>query len=147
MPGPAGRATGDSRSPIERGHAGLPRHPLAADFEQGIFSAERKRIERRRILPADARRPGGDVCRGHDPATYHRYMWLWKPHYYAHDHNFYNFPYAFGHLFSLGLYAIYRQTGPAFVPRYDALLRATNQDYPPLWPPVSASTSPTIDFW
>src|SRR5690606_6853320 len=23
--------------------------------------------------------------------TYHPYMWLWKPHYYSHDHNFYNF--------------------------------------------------------
>ena len=51
-----------------------------------------------------------------DPATYHRYMWLWKPHYYTHEHNFYNFPYAFGHLFSLGLYAIYRQTGAALRP-------------------------------
>ena len=27
-----GRATGDSRSPTERGHAGLPRHPLAISF-------------------------------------------------------------------------------------------------------------------
>ena len=82
-----------------------------------------------------------------DPATYHPYMWLWKPHYYAHDHNFYNFPYAFGHLFSLGLYAIYRQTGPAFVPRYDALLRATNQDYAA---PLAARFGldiTTIDFW
>lgn len=66
---------------------------------------------------------------GIDPATYHRYMWLWKPHYYSHDHNFYNFPYAFGHLFALGLYAIFRQEGARFVPRYDELLRATGQNY------------------
>jgi pepF/M3 family oligoendopeptidase len=62
-----------------------------------------------------------------DPDTYHRYMWLWKPHYYAYDANFYNFPYAFGHLFALGLYAIYRREGAAFVPRYKELLRETAQ--------------------
>jgi oligoendopeptidase F len=66
---------------------------------------------------------------GLDAATYHPYMWLWKPHYYSHDHNFYNFPYAFGHLFSLGLFAIFRREGAAFVPRYSELLRATGQDY------------------
>lgn len=63
------------------------------------------------------------------PATYHRYMWLWKPHYYSHDANFYNFPYAFGHLFALGLYAIYRGEGPSFVPRYNELLRDTGQEW------------------
>ncbi|MGE0434005.1 MAG: M3 family oligoendopeptidase [Planctomycetota bacterium] len=63
-----------------------------------------------------------------DAATYHPYMWLWKPHYFSHGHNFYNFPYAFGHLFSLGLYAIYQQEGASFVPRYNELLRRTAQN-------------------
>ena len=63
-----------------------------------------------------------------DPSTYHPYMWLWKPHYYSYSGNFYNFPYAFGHLFSLGLYAIYRREGESFVQRYEALLRATGQN-------------------
>lgn len=61
--------------------------------------------------------------------TYHPYMWLWKPHYYSHDHNFYNFPYAFGHLFGLGLYAIYQQEGDSFIERYRSLLRDTANDY------------------
>jgi oligoendopeptidase F len=64
-----------------------------------------------------------------EESTYHRYMWLWKPHYYSYQGNFYNFPYAFGHLFGLGLYAIYRREGEAFVPRYNALLRATGEEY------------------
>jgi pepF/M3 family oligoendopeptidase len=64
-----------------------------------------------------------------DPQTYHRYMWLWKPHYYSYTTNFYNFPYAFGHLFSLGLYAHFRREGASFVPRYQELLRSTNMDY------------------
>ncbi|HVX64175.1 MAG TPA: M3 family oligoendopeptidase [Pirellulales bacterium] len=84
---------------------------------------------------------------GIDPATYHRYMWLWKPHYYSHEHNFYNFPYAFGHLFGLGLYAVYRQEGAGFVPRYKELLRATGQDYAA---PLAARFGIDItqpDFW
>jgi oligoendopeptidase F len=64
-----------------------------------------------------------------DPETYHRYMWLWKPHYYFAQDNFYNFPYAFGHLFGLGLYAIYLREDQAFVTRYRELLRSTAQDY------------------
>ena len=60
--------------------------------------------------------------------TYHPYMWLWKPHYYSYSTNFYNFPYAFGHLFALGLYAIYRREGQSFIPRYKQLLRSTAQD-------------------
>ncbi len=63
-----------------------------------------------------------------DPSTYHPYMWVWKPHYYSWGNNFYNFPYAFGHLFGLGLYAIYEQEGEPFLPRYRELLRHTNQD-------------------
>ncbi len=55
------------------------------------------------------------------------YMWTWKPHYYSVDLPFYNFPYAFGLLFGLGLYAIYQQRGAAFVPEYQALLASTGE--------------------
>lgn len=64
-----------------------------------------------------------------DPTTYHPFMWLWKPHYYSYEHNFYNFPYAFGHLFGLGLFAVYQAEGSSFVPRYRELLRRTGQEY------------------
>lgn len=62
-----------------------------------------------------------------DPATYHPYMWLWKPHYYSQDFNFYNFPYAFGHLFGMGLYAQFLERGPKFVSDYVQLLRDTGR--------------------
>ncbi len=55
----------------------------------------------------------------------HPYMWVCKGHYYSVHRNFYNFPYAFGGLFALGLYAQYQKQGPAFVASYDALLTAT----------------------
>lgn len=82
-----------------------------------------------------------------DQASYHPYMWLWKPHYYQHEHNFYNFPYAFGHLFGLGLYAVYQRERESFVPRYKELLRATGQDYAA---PLAARFGIDItqrDFW
>jgi pepF/M3 family oligoendopeptidase len=81
------------------------------------------------------------------PDTYHPYMWLWKPHYYAHEYNFYNFPYAFGHLFGLGIYAVYLKEGGSFVPRYKQLLRDTGQEYAR---PLAARFGIDIsqpDFW
>jgi oligoendopeptidase F len=74
-------------------------------------------------------------------------MWLWKPHYYSFGHNFYNFPYAFGHLFGLGLYAVYRREGASFIPRYTKLLRSTAQgDAAPLAARFGLDiTGP--DFW
>jgi oligoendopeptidase F len=62
---------------------------------------------------------------GLDPATYNPYMWLCKGHYYSASNNFYNFPYAFGGLFALGLYAQYEIEKEAFVPKYQNLLKAT----------------------
>jgi pepF/M3 family oligoendopeptidase len=64
---------------------------------------------------------------GLDQDYLHPYMWLLKPHYYEHSYNFYNFPYAFGLLFGLGVYAIYEREGSAFVPRYKELLRSTGE--------------------
>jgi pepF/M3 family oligoendopeptidase len=57
----------------------------------------------------------------------HPYMWAWKPHYYREDISFYNYPYAFGLLFSTGLYAIYQQRGADFIPDFVELLASTGQ--------------------
>jgi pepF/M3 family oligoendopeptidase len=62
-----------------------------------------------------------------DPQHLHPYMWTWKPHYYIPSLSFYNFPYAFGLLFGLGLYAIYQKQGSDFLPDYEALLRSTGE--------------------
>ncbi|GAA5532947.1 M3 family oligoendopeptidase [Deinococcus aluminii] len=61
-------------------------------------------------------------------ATTHPYMWAVKPHYYSLS--FYNYPYTFGLLFGLGLYAQYQQAKAEgreadFQARYDDLLSAT----------------------
>jgi pepF/M3 family oligoendopeptidase len=64
---------------------------------------------------------------GLDSRHLNPYMWAWKPHYYSAGLSFYNFPYAFGLLFGLGLYAVYQERGKTFLPEYDALLRSTGE--------------------
>ncbi|MDP1793319.1 MAG: M3 family oligoendopeptidase [Acidimicrobiales bacterium] len=53
----------------------------------------------------------------------HPYMWAAKPHYYGMA--FYNWPYTFGLLFGIGLYAAYREDPDKFRSGYDDLLAAT----------------------
>jgi pepF/M3 family oligoendopeptidase len=60
-----------------------------------------------------------------DPERLHPYMWAVKGHYYSAEMGFYNYPYAFGLLFGLGLYSIYRARGEAFCAEYDELLSST----------------------
>lgn len=52
-------------------------------------------------------------------------FWASKLHFFIPDLSFYNFPYTFGYLLSRGLYARFAEEGPAFLPRYEAFLRAT----------------------
>ena len=64
---------------------------------------------------------------GLDENCRHPYMWACKSHYYSKDVHFYNFPYAFGQLFGLGVYAKYAEMGDAFIPEYDKLLNLTGK--------------------
>ncbi|RYX84099.1 M3 family oligoendopeptidase [bacterium] len=57
---------------------------------------------------------------GDDLSPIHPYMWAVKGHYYGA--NFYNFPYTFGLLFALGLYARYRENPEEFRAKYDDFL-------------------------
>lgn len=61
---------------------------------------------------------------GLDEKIRHPYMWAAKPHYYS-THSFYNFPYMFGLLFALGLYAEYANGNTDFLTAYDDLLSST----------------------
>jgi len=102
------------------------------------FMFEREVFERR----AGAELSADDFCEimiraqkatygdGLDAQTLHPYMWAWKSHYYRTEPQFYNFPYAFGLLFGLGLYAVYQQRGPAFVADYESLLACTGLEAP-----------------
>ena len=65
-----------------------------------------------------------------DPDCLGPYMWTWKPHYYYSGFNFYNYPYAFGRLFAMALYSLFRKEGTAFVPKYMDFLRSAGQASP-----------------
>lgn len=90
-------------------------------FESAFFEARRKRtlsVKETCALMLDAQEAAyGD---GLDPDARHPYMWAAKPHYYGRT--FYNWPYTFGLLFGLGLYARYREDAERFRAGYDDLL-------------------------
>lgn len=66
--------------------------------------------------------------KGLDENYLHPYMWICKPHYYDADFNYYNFPYAFGLLFSKGLFAKYLDNKNEFLKLYDSLLNQTGKN-------------------
>ncbi|QOR35562.1 M3 family oligoendopeptidase [Clostridium sp. 'deep sea'] len=57
--------------------------------------------------------------------SYHPLFWASKLHFYITGVPFYNFPYAFGYLFSAGVYAQSKTQGEAFEQNYINLLRDT----------------------
>jgi oligoendopeptidase F len=66
-----------------------------------------------------------------DEQTLHPFMWAVKGHYYNSGFSFYNYPYMFGLLFGLGLYAAYQRAPDAFQAHYDDLLASTGLASPP----------------
>jgi pepF/M3 family oligoendopeptidase len=93
-------------------------------FETEVFSRRRRRTlsvdelcEQMRDAQAEAYGDGLDLD------TRHPWMWAVKPHYYSS--HFYNWPYTYGLLFGLGLYACYRNDADAFRTGYDELLSTT----------------------
>ena len=92
-------------------------------FEKAVFETRKSHIptvdEINRMMLDAQEAAYGD---GLDPEFRHPYMWLCKSHYYSVGLHFYNFPYAFGMLFGLGIYQKYQQEGQAFLSRYDDLL-------------------------
>jgi oligoendopeptidase F len=95
-------------------------------FEQRVFASRQQRDlsidELCSIMEQAQRETYGD---GLDQAVLHPYMWAAKSHYYSTGNSFYNFPYMFGLLFGLGLYARYQQDPAGFKTGYDELLAST----------------------
>lgn len=57
-------------------------------------------------------------------------MWTSTLHYYITELSFYNFPYTFGYLFALGIYAQWQKLGNQFYPKYVDILRDTGRMSP-----------------
>lgn len=58
-------------------------------------------------------------------SVYHPHFWASKLHFFISDISFYNFPYTFGFLFSLSIFAEYKKNPNGFEEKYIALLRDT----------------------
>jgi len=95
-------------------------------FESAVLEQRRRRelsIDEFQQLMLEAQcQTYGD---GLDQNLLHPYMWAVKGHYYNSGRAFYNFPYMFGLLFGLGLYAQYQQDPEVFQAGYDDLLSST----------------------
>ncbi len=88
---------------------------LSAEREAGVLSAERLSA-----LMTEAQRAA--YLDGLDHHHLHPYMWAVKGHYYT---AYYNWPYTFGLLFGIGLYAEFRRDPDRFRLGYDDMLSAT----------------------
>ena len=134
--------------------------PARFTFERDVYEARAERP----LLPAELcermaaawRRWYGDCLAEPDPL-----FWASKLHFYIADLSFYNFPYLFGYLFSLGVYGRRRALGDEFFPRYRALLRDTGRmtaedlaarhldvdlTAPTFWRDTLATLAPRIDL-
>lgn len=60
-------------------------------------------------------------------SEYHPHFWASKLHFYITGVPFYNFPYTFGYLFSMGIYALALEEGEGFEKKYINLLRDTGR--------------------
>ncbi len=93
-------------------------------FEQSVFDGRSDRelsADEFCALMLDAQKK--TYGEGLDVDVLHPYMWAVKGHYYGPL--FYNYPYMFGLLFGLGLYAHYQRDPEAFKGGYDDLLSST----------------------
>jgi oligoendopeptidase F len=78
------------------------------------------RLERTcELMRETQRRVFGSVL---EPGFEDAYFWASKLHFFITGVSFYNYPYIFGYLLSRGLYARFKEEGPAFLPRYEQFL-------------------------
>lgn len=117
---------------LRDGAAFLLNLPMRFAFERRVYeerAAEELSAGRLCELMGEAQREWyGDAL---DPAALDPWFWASKLHFYIAGTTFYNFPYTFGFLFSLGLAERARREGPEFLPRYEELLRLAGSDTAP----------------
>jgi len=96
--------------------------PARFAFEKAFYEARAERplgpAALSELMGATMREYYGDSLAEQDPG-----FWRSKLHFYMSGLSFYNFPYTFGYLFSLGVYARRAELGASFHARYCELLR------------------------
>lgn len=114
---------------LEGAAAFLLNIPMRFQFEKKFYQERANgevSVSRLKELLLEAQRNCyGDVL---NPEEMDPYFWASKLHFYITEVSFYNFPYSFGFLFSLGVYARAKAVGSDFFAQYEELLRLTGSD-------------------
>lgn len=109
---------------IEGATAFLINIPMRLDFERGFYEKRQKGFvdadEMEQLMDAAWSRWYGPTITKND-----RLFWAHKLHFSMTKTTFYNFPYTFGYLFSLSIYARREQLGDKFMETYVNILRDT----------------------
>ncbi len=93
-------------------------------FEEQLFEKRQEReLSVEELCALDEETQLASLGDALEDGSLHPYRWAYVPHYYGST--FYNFPYTFGLLFGLGLYAQYQAAPEPFKAGYDVLLSMT----------------------
>jgi oligoendopeptidase F len=100
--------------------------PVRYEFEKALYTERQTTTltaeELSKMMSETWMQWYGDTLSGPDEM-----FWASKLHFAMSYVSFYNFPYTFGYLFSLSLYAKRKEEGSSFMPTYRALLRDTGR--------------------
>lgn len=109
---------------IEGATSFLVNIPMRLDFERSFYEKRQKGFvdadEMEQMMDASWTRWYGSTITKND-----RLFWAHKLHFSMTKTTFYNFPYTFGYLFSLSIYARREQLGDKFMETYTNILRDT----------------------
>ncbi|WP_413586634.1 M3 family oligoendopeptidase [Bdellovibrio sp. HCB274] len=111
---------------LESAMAFLINIPVRYEFEKRFYEARKDRTlsakELRELMKTVWTEWYGDSTEGADEL-----FWAHKLHFHIAGLSFYNFPYTFGYLFSLSIYARREELGAGFMEKYKAILRDTGR--------------------
>ncbi len=115
-------------------------------FEEQLFEKRKEReLSVEELCALDTETQLASLGDALEEGAIHPYRWAYVPHYYAAT--FYNFPYTFGLLFGLGLYAQYQADPEPFKTGYDELLSMTGMSNAAELAARFGIDIRTIDFW
>ena len=117
----------DSR--MQDGAVFLLNIPMRFTFEKAVYEERAEgelSVSRLNELMQEAQKEWYGDCL--DEGELDPWFWASKLHFYITDVSFYNFPYTFGYLFSMGIFALAKKEGSSFLPQYEELLRLTGSD-------------------
>ncbi len=100
--------------------------PARFDFEKSFYEARKNGTVSAEEL-SDLTDKAWRKWYGQEISQTERQYWMTKLHFSIAGVSFYNFPYTFGYLFSLGIYAQKEKLGAGFFAKYKEILRDTGR--------------------